>query len=131
MVINRFASFAAPLACLAAGALHAQAGGPGTPWRGAGAQPCFGIDDAAIQCRAPGGVIAIRAGHLFDSRAGQLLPASQTITTLSPLIGVRFKDRTRLSLQYDHITDNLARDATGVPTDLSNDQVMCRLQVDL
>ena len=72
MVGYRFASFAAPLACLTAGALHAQAGGPGTPWRGAGAEPCFGIDDAAIQCRAPGGVVAIRAGHLFDSIAGQL-----------------------------------------------------------
>src|SRR5690348_17223001 len=70
---SRFASFVAPLACLAAGALHAQAGGPGTPWRGAGAQPCFGIDDAAIQCAAPGAVVAIRAGHLFDSRTGQLL----------------------------------------------------------
>jgi len=73
MAGKRFASFAAPLACLAAGTLCAQAGGPGTPWRGAGAQPCFGIDDAAIQCRAPGGVVAIRAGHLFDSRAGRLL----------------------------------------------------------
>src|ERR1700752_3561290 len=73
MVANRFASFAAPLACLPAGALYAQAGGPGTPWRGAGATPCFGIDDAAVQCKAPGGVIAIRAGHLFDSRTGQLL----------------------------------------------------------
>jgi imidazolonepropionase-like amidohydrolase len=73
MVVNRFASFAALLGCLSAGALHAQAGGPGTPWRGAGQQPCFGIDNAAIQCRAPGGVVAIRAGHLFDSRAAQLL----------------------------------------------------------
>jgi len=72
MVINRLASFLALVACLAEGALHAQAGGAGTPWRGAGAQPCFGIDDAAIQCKAPGGVVAIRAGHLFDSRAGQL-----------------------------------------------------------
>ena len=49
---------------------------------------------------------------------------------MSPLVGVRFKDRARLSLQYDHITDNLARDATGVPTDLRNDQVTLRLQVD-
>src|SRR5262245_28337546 len=72
MGINRFASFAAPLACLASGMLYAQAGGPGTPWRGAGAQPCFGIDDAAIQCKVAGGVVAIRAAHLFDSRAGQL-----------------------------------------------------------
>lgn len=75
MVGNRFASFIAALASLAAGTVYAQAGGPGTPWRGAGAQPCFGIDGAAIQCRTPGGVVAIRAGHLFDSRAGQLLAA--------------------------------------------------------
>src|SRR5262245_65412552 len=73
MVRNRFASIAAPLTYLATGALYAQAGGPGTPWRGAGAQPCFGIDEAAVQCKAQGGVIAIRAGHLFDSRTGQLL----------------------------------------------------------
>jgi len=73
MAGNRLRSFAALLASLAAGTLHAQAGGPGTPWRGAGAQPCFGIDDAAVQCAAPGGVVAIRAGRLFDSRAGQLL----------------------------------------------------------
>ena len=39
--------------------------------------------------------------------------------------GVRLKDRARLSLQYDLIIDNLARDATGVPTDLSNDQSTC------
>src|SRR5262245_54984299 len=72
MVGSRFASFAAPLACLAAGTLHAQAGGPGTPWRGAVPAPCFGIDEAAIQCKEAGGVVAIRAGRLFDSRAGQL-----------------------------------------------------------
>jgi imidazolonepropionase-like amidohydrolase len=54
-------------------ALHAQAGGPGTPWRGAGAQPCFGIDHAATQCASPPGALAIRAGRLFDSNAGKLL----------------------------------------------------------
>ena len=68
---------------------------------------------------------------LFDSRAGQLLPTSQTITTLSPLVGVRIGERARLSLQYDLIQDNLARDASGVPTDLKNDQITVRLQVDL
>ncbi len=73
MVGIRFGSFAVLLAALATATAHAQAGGPGTPWRGAGAQPCFGVDSAAVQCLAPGGVIAIRAGHLFDSRAGQLL----------------------------------------------------------
>jgi len=58
-----------------AAALHAQApaGGPGTPWRGAGAQPCFGIDNAAIQCAPQPHAVAIRAGRLFDSNAGKLL----------------------------------------------------------
>jgi imidazolonepropionase-like amidohydrolase len=59
--------------CAAPGAVHAQAGGPGTPWRGAGAQPCFGIDEAAIQCAAPARTVAIRAGRLFDSNAGRML----------------------------------------------------------
>jgi len=59
--------------CTASGAVHAQAGGPGTPWRGAGLQPCFGIDDAAVQCAAPARTVAIRAGRLFDSNAGALL----------------------------------------------------------
>ena len=37
--------------CSSAG--HAQAGGPGQPWRGAGPQPCFGVDGGATQCAAP------------------------------------------------------------------------------
>ena len=97
----------------------------------------FGVYAAVVQEVFAWGLVGFRFdlynpnADFFDSRAGQLLPASQTITTLSPLIGVRIKDRARLSLQYDHISDNLARDATGVPTDLSNDQITCRLQVDL
>ena len=63
---------AGPL-CAAPLAAHAQAGGPGTPWRGAGPQPCFGIDDYATQCAAPARTIAIRAGWLFDSNGGKLL----------------------------------------------------------
>ena len=59
--------------CAAPVVVHAQAGGPGTPWRGAGQQPCFGIDEFATQCAAPARTIAIRAGRLFDSNAGKLL----------------------------------------------------------
>ncbi|MEO8467334.1 MAG: amidohydrolase family protein [Gammaproteobacteria bacterium] len=59
--------------CAAAGAAHAQAGGPGTPWRGAGPQPCFGIDAFATQCAAPARTIVIRAGRLFDSNGGKVL----------------------------------------------------------
>jgi len=58
---------------VAATALWAQAfGGPGTPWRGAGAPACFGSDGGALQCAPAGGVVAIRAGQLFDSRAGAM-----------------------------------------------------------
>jgi imidazolonepropionase-like amidohydrolase len=62
---------------LAAGAF-AQAGGPGKPWRGAGPQPCFGIDGGATRCAAPPAKLAVRAGHLFDSNAGRVL-ADQVI----------------------------------------------------
>src|SRR5215471_9752195 len=54
-------------------ALWAQEAGPGGPWRGAGPQPCFGADGGTYQCRQPPGLIAIRAGRLFDSRAGRML----------------------------------------------------------
>ena len=59
-------------------ALHAQEAGPGSPWRGAGAKPCFGPDGGTFQCRADPGVIALRAGRLFDSKSGQLL-ANQVV----------------------------------------------------
>jgi imidazolonepropionase-like amidohydrolase len=53
--------------------LQAQAGGPGTPWRGAGAQPCFGPDGAANKCPPAPRLVAVLAGHLFDSNAGRML----------------------------------------------------------
>ena len=51
----------------------AQEAGPGGPWRGAGATPCFGSDGGSHQCRSVPGTIAIRAGRLFDSVAGRML----------------------------------------------------------
>ena len=48
-------------------------GGPGKPWRGAGSQPCFGIDGGANKCPGPPQSIAVRAGRLFDSKSGTLL----------------------------------------------------------
>src|SRR5580692_9947415 len=54
-------------------ALSAQEAGPGGPWRGAGPQPCFGANGGSYQCPQPRGLIAIRAGRLFDSRTGQML----------------------------------------------------------
>ncbi len=70
---SMLATLAAVGSLCAASAVHAQAGGPGTPWRGAGPQPCFGVDDYAVRCAAPARTIAIRAGRLFDSNTGRLL----------------------------------------------------------
>jgi len=44
-----------------------------TPWRGAGQAPCVGSDGAFYQCPPPPRVLAVRAGRLFDSRAGVML----------------------------------------------------------
>lgn len=67
----------------------------------------------------------------LDSRSGMLLPRNETITTLSPLVGARLPYHVRAALQYDVVFDNLARDAQGVPTDLANNRLTARLQVDL
>jgi imidazolonepropionase-like amidohydrolase len=63
-----------------ASAAYAQgAGGPGQPWRGAGPQPCFSpIDSGANKCPPPAETMAVRAGHLFDSKTGQML-ANQVV----------------------------------------------------
>src|SRR3954468_16685541 len=41
-----------------------------TPWRGAGQAPCVGADGGFYQCPPPPAVLAVRAGRVFDSRAG-------------------------------------------------------------
>jgi imidazolonepropionase-like amidohydrolase len=80
-----------------AGAAYAQgAGGPGQPWRGAGAQPCFGaIDAGANKCAAPAETVAVRAGHLFDSKTGRtlndqvVLLSGERITEVGPSAQVK------------------------------------------
>jgi hypothetical protein len=63
-------------------------------------------------------------------RAGKLLPTTQRVRTLSPLVSVSY-ERARLSFQYDFIDDRLARDARGVPVDLRNNRWLLRLQIEL
>jgi hypothetical protein len=67
----------------------------------------------------------------FDKRAGKLVPADATIRTFSPLVGLVLPDHVRVVFQYDVIVDKLARDASGVPTDLRNDQLTLRVQGEL
>jgi hypothetical protein len=59
------------------------------------------------------------------------LPKTQTVKTLSPLVGLVLPERARLLLQYDFIRDYLARDDAGVPSDADNNQWTLRLQVEL
>jgi hypothetical protein len=97
----------------------------------------LGFYVAYTQEITPYGVIGFRYDQYnpnadsTDSRGGKVLPRSQTIKTYSPLVGLALPDRARLVFQYDHISDLLARDARGVPTDFKNDQWTLRLQVSL
>jgi imidazolonepropionase-like amidohydrolase len=54
-------------------ALFAQVQPPPAPWRGAGPTPCVGSDSGVFQCPPAPAVIAVKAGRLFDSKAGQML----------------------------------------------------------
>ncbi len=56
-----------------ASALFAQGQRPSTPWRGAGPTPCVGSDGGVELCPQPPREMAVRAGHLFDSKTGQML----------------------------------------------------------
>jgi hypothetical protein len=64
----------------------------------------------------------------LDKRAGMLIPTSQRVRTLSPLVGVNFLDHVRLTFQWDITSDYLARDMQGVPTDLPNNAWTLRAQ---
>ena len=59
---------------LAGTALAQGAGGPGTPWRGAGAQPCFGPEGGVLQCPPAAQTIAVHAGRLVDVKNGRIVP---------------------------------------------------------
>jgi hypothetical protein len=68
---------------------------------------------------------------VLDSSRGELVPHSQTIWTLSPLVGLVLPGRAKLLFEYDFVRDQLARDESGQPTDADNDQFTARLQVEL
>lgn len=58
---------------LSAIVLRAQVPPPPTPWRGAGPTPCMGSDGGVYKCPGAPQVVAVRAGRLFDSKAGTML----------------------------------------------------------
>jgi len=72
---------------LSATGLSAQTKRPDKPWRGAGPEPCVGSDGGVELCAPAPRLVAIRAGHMFDSKNGQML-ANQVIL----LMGERITD---------------------------------------
>jgi hypothetical protein len=69
--------------------------------------------------------------NALDKRAGQLIPYSEAIKTISPLVGLTLPDRARLVFQYDFNTNAFARTSVGVPTNLKDNGWTIRLQVQL
>jgi imidazolonepropionase-like amidohydrolase len=61
--------------------LPAQVQPPPAPWRGAGPTPCLGSDGGVFKCPPPAQTIAVRAGRLFDSKAGTMLTKQVVILT--------------------------------------------------
>jgi imidazolonepropionase-like amidohydrolase len=95
--MNTFGILASGLLVVAA---HAFAQGPAVPpapWRGAGPTPCVGADGGIYSCPPAPKTIAIKAGHLFDSRTGQVL-ANQVVV-----------------IQGDRITDVGAASSVKIP----------------
>jgi imidazolonepropionase-like amidohydrolase len=71
---------------------------PRAPWRGAGVQPCFGPEGGAVQCPPAPRVMAVRAGRLFDSKAGSTLTKQvvlllgERITAVGPEAQLKIPD---------------------------------------
>jgi hypothetical protein len=71
---------------------------------------------------------------ILETRRGITVPYDVVVSTWSPLVQFRVPEqytpsaRTLLAFQYDFISDQLARDTRGVPTDLANNRFTIRLQ---
>src|SRR6188768_1313982 len=52
---------------------------PPAPWRGAGPTPCWSKEGGISQCPPAPRMIAVRAGRLFDSKAGRMLTGQVVI----------------------------------------------------
>jgi hypothetical protein len=97
----------------------------------------FGFYVEGVQEVTRWGVVGLRFDYynpnsnLFDKRGGSLIPYSEAIQTLSPLVGLVLPDHARLVVQYDIIGNSSARSALGVPTSLADNVFTLRLQVQL
>jgi hypothetical protein len=97
----------------------------------------FGLCVSATQEITPYGVVGLRFDYYdpnfdaTDSRGGGLIPVSEAIKTVSPLVGLVLPERARLLFQYDAIQNALGRTIAGVPTNLKDNVWTLRLQVQL
>ena len=65
-------------------------------WRGAGPAPCVAADGGVFQCPPTARTIAIRAGRLFDSKAGQMLPKQVVIVSGDRITATGPEDKVRI-----------------------------------
>jgi hypothetical protein len=65
----------------------------------------------------------------IEKIAAQLVPRDLTLSTLSVVAAVTYPPYARLTLEWDHNTNALARAPSGAPTTLGTDQVTFRAQV--
>lgn len=97
----------------------------------------FGYYAAISQELGRYGLVALRYdvydpnSDFLERRVGKLIPSSVAVRTFSPAVGAVLPGQGRLILQADIIRDALARDERGVPTDLKNNRLTLRLQVEL
>jgi imidazolonepropionase-like amidohydrolase len=71
--MSRLKTMTLTASLLFAVAVGAQVQPPPAPWRGAGPTPCVGSDKGIFRCASTLGTVAIRAGRMFDAKAGRLV----------------------------------------------------------
>jgi imidazolonepropionase-like amidohydrolase len=78
---NRILLLAACGILLSATALRAQGQSLPKAWRGAGSTPCVGSDGGVAQCPPAPRTVAVKAGHMFNSKTGQMLADQVVVLT--------------------------------------------------
>lgn len=68
--------------------MGAQVQPPPAPWRGAGPTPCVGSDGGIYKCPPAPQTIAVRAGHLFDSKNATMLTKQMVVLQSDKIIDV-------------------------------------------
>lgn len=77
-------------------ALWAQVQAPPAPWRGAGPTPCVGSDGGIYKCAPAPQTIAVRAGHLFDSKNATMLTKQVVVLQGDKIVDVGPEARVKI-----------------------------------